>query len=117
LHLRSAINQAGCRTPTNGDLLSAGDSAAANAALSGDAGRALVDAMDATLLDVVGGRTGNVRRRAGRRLALAPPSGSVVTSHNMQIYLRANVLFRPHQRNFVQTRESADAVVPLLPSI
>ena len=133
-----------------GDLLSAGDSAAANTALSCDAGRALVDAMDDILLDIVLGEletsvaaastcgktieaqallyialwvnmtgapdTLNKWLSGRPEVGLAPPAGPVVTSQHMQNYLRANMYFRLHPRNFVHMQDAVNAAVALLPA-
>jgi hypothetical protein len=134
----------------NGDPLTSADSAIANQALSSPAGRALVDGMDASLLQVVLGELDSCIAAAAtarghtiegaallcialwvnmtgapdtlnkwlggtQEVGLAPPTGPVVTRHNLESYLQANTYFRLHPRNFVHLQDSVNAALPLLP--
>jgi len=51
-----------------------------------------------------------------QEVGLAPPVGPVVTPQNLQNYLRANVYFQMHPRNFVHMQDSVNQAVPLLPA-
>ena len=51
-----------------------------------------------------------------QEVGLAPPIGPVVTSLNIQNYLRANTYFRIHPKNFVHMQESVKSALGLLPA-